>query len=368
MIIWISFLSIILCYILLSLIYRKFWDRNLEISVSLPSDPIHVGEVAHMKEVILNDKFLPLPILEVYFPLDKGLRYTDDSNTSVTDKTYRRDVFAVGMKRKIHRTFAITGTKRGYYTLTKVEMMSYDLFMQQKFLGALEMFDDFYVYPQRVKNERILPPFRQIVGECMVQKHLLEDPFAFSGLRDYVNTDPMHMVNWAATAKSQSLIVNTLASTNKQNIVILLDTYENIHSFSGQLNEEAISIAAALIERLLLQGMEVSLEGNGIDCVSKERISLSQMQGMNPTLLIQSLTRLDLGKEEDFSLMYQNTSLPIAKDSYVVLISKNQDLEIFIKEHFSQFLWIVPYKYEEPRLPSISGKYYPWKLESGNLE
>ncbi|MFI3171942.1 MAG: DUF58 domain-containing protein [Eubacteriales bacterium] len=364
MIVWISFIILILIYIIIEKAYQHYWDAHLNIEVSLPSENVHEGDVALITEIILNDKWLPLPILEVFFYLDKGLRYTDISNASVSDKLYRRDVFAVGSKRKIRRTFEITCTKRGYYTLENLEMMSYDLFMVKKFLGSTEMFDDFHVYPRKVRSDRIALPYQQIIGDLAVRKNLYEDPFAFGGLRDYVDTDPMSKVNWNATAKSQGLIVNTFDSTNNQNVTILLDTHENRNSFSGPLNEESICIASALIERLLIQGVELTLEGNALDIVSKERLSLQKLKGLGISLIKQYLSRIELGDESPLT----SNHFPIDCSDYIILISKNTNLEDWVRSTFKNYIWIVPYRFEQPSMLSIKEHCLPWKLESGDLQ
>lgn len=363
MIICYALIILLVVYVGIRILYDKFWNKRLEIDVYLPSENVHEGEITNVKEVIINDKLLPLPILEIFFHFEKGLKYTDMSNSIVSDKLYRRDVFAVGIKRKISRTFELYCEKRGYYTLEQLDMMSSDLFLQQKFLGKKEFFDSFYVYPRKVRGDKINLPYKRIMGEILAKKNLYEDPFSFAGIRDYVITDPMNTINWKATAKSQDLVVNVYDASIDQKVYVLLDTFENKSPLSEDLNEESIRIAAALVERLFMQGVEVTLQANGRDVVTKERISFNELKGLGIAIMKQSLAKLERGNEKPITELLDN----IPKDTYVVLVSKNQELQKVVKDTFSDFLWIVPYRYESPEIDGLKGMYFPWEMEISNV-
>ncbi|MFI3236898.1 MAG: DUF58 domain-containing protein [Lachnospiraceae bacterium] len=362
MIVVITLIVLIVVYIVIERVYIACWDKKLDIAVHLPTENVHENETANITEIITNDKFLPLPTLEIFFHFDKGLKYTNMENSLVSDKLYRRDVFAVGIKKKITRTFEITCEKRGYYSIDKLEMMSTDLFMAKKFLGEHSFYEDFYVYPRKVRSDKIALPYQQVMGELMVKKQLYEDPFAFGGIRDYVNTDPMNKINWKATAKSQDLVVNMFESSINQTVVVLLDTFENRTFFSEDLNEESIRIASALTERLFMQGVEVSLYGNGRDILTKEKLALTGLKGLGSALMKQYLARLERGHEESITTLFDD----IPKGAFVVIISKNQGIQEAIQTKLKDYLWILPYKYELPKLEGMRNKYMLWELEANN--
>lgn len=363
MIIWISFLVAFLSYYIIKSQYRKHWDKNLEIDIFLPEENLHEGDVSFVKEVIVNDKMLPLPTLETRFHLDRGLRYVDDSaNSAVSDMLYRRDVFALGIKRKISRSFEITCIKRGYYTLEEVDIISSDLFLSQKFLSKKKFFQAFYVYPKKVRSDKLALPFKQIMGELAVKKVLYEDPFSFAGIRAYTPDDTMNKINWKASAKSQDLVVNVFDSAINQKVFLILDTYNNDNPLYESLNEEAIRIVSALIERLLVSGVEVTLLGNSVDKLSGQTLSLKDLKGLGMSIIKQYLSRIELGKEQPID----NILDEIDDDSYVVLVSKNINHQEKIKE--SDFLWIVPYKeIDRPNISAIPNKIIMWEAEKFNV-
>lgn len=266
------------------------------------------------------------------------------------------------MKKKISRTFEIQCIRRGYYTLEKVEIISTDVFMMKKFLGEITCFQDFYVYPKKIKSDRIRLPYQRIMGDMLVHKKLYEDPFSFGGIRDYVNTDPMNHINWKATAKSQDLVVNMYESSQNQKVMIVLDTYGNKSRLEEGLNEEAIRIAAALAERLLMQGVEVTLLGNARDIITKKALDIQQYKGLRIEKIKQQLARLERGHEDKVTTLVDRD----AKDIYVVLISKNLECKKEYTEAFGEYLWIAPYKNQGVDTIEKEKNMMLWELESGD--
>ncbi|MFI3200485.1 MAG: DUF58 domain-containing protein [Eubacteriales bacterium] len=363
MMVWVAFVIVIVAYLQFHKVYHKYWMNNLDVSIFFQGNCACEGESTKIQQVIRNDKLLPLPILEVFFHLDKGLEYKDMSNAVVSDFLYRRDVFSVGGKKKISRTLELHCKKRGYYTLDEIELMTYDVFIQYKELATKKCFQEFYVYPRKVSRNRIVLPYRQIMGDLMARKDLQEDPFSFAGLRDYTPQDSMNAINWKASAKAQDFVVNLYDSSKKQRIMILLDTYENKSVANQDLNEESIRIASAIIEHLLLEGILVTLKGNARDRITKEILEMKEMDLSNLTHGKQRLATLECGYEESLVKMLQEEIV----DQYVVLISKNLEFQEVISETIPEFFWIIPYQYKEPKISVMKGSYLLWELEMNNI-
>lgn len=356
MILWLFLAMSLAVYLLIKEIYKKYWDKNLKIEVFLPKENVHAGEKSKILEVITNNKFLPLPILETRFYLEKGIIYKNMLNSSISDKLYRRDVFFVGGNRKISRSFEIECQKRGYYTLDNIDTVSYDLFLTRKVLGKHTCFRDFYVYPRKVKTDKIAPLYRKIMGDITSSQRVYEDPFSFSGIREYLPGDSISKVNWKATAKSTELLVNIYDSAISQKVYIFLDTYENKKSYSEYLNEESIKIASALLERMIYQGIDVTLVANGRDIVSNEVLSFVGVKNIGTIGLKKHLSRIEMGFEEEI----YNYFIDIPKNAYSIIISKNVEIEQEISKKFDEYTWIVPYRAEKPE---IDINHCPWELE-----
>ncbi len=55
------------------LLYRKYWDKNLGVSLQFDEAPVTEGDKTTLTEVVTNGKRMPVPVLEVGFSIDRGL-------------------------------------------------------------------------------------------------------------------------------------------------------------------------------------------------------------------------------------------------------------------------------------------------------
>ncbi len=344
MIVLLFLICVVLLFYGVVLLYKFLWNKNLFIDIYLPYENAHEGDDVILKEVIINDKFLPVPVLEIDFNLDKGLRFANTENNSISDKLYRRDVFYLGIKKKITRSLTLNCLKRGYYTLDKLGYMSYDIFMLNKYLGSKTFHEEFYVYPRRVKSEFIAVPYNRIMGEILSRKKILDDPFEFAGIRDYTINDPMKYINWTASAKGSGLMVNVHNSSVSQKITILIDTYDNDTPTDSQLNEESIRIACSLGERFLAEGISVTFIANAHDMFTKKTLLLSDMHNLSPVELKKNLARLVLGEEVEITEYFDH----IVSGSLVVMASKNKNIANKLSKFEEPPIWIMPYKIDKP--------------------
>ena len=234
-----------------SFLYDRLWSKGLEVKVSFQEEYAVEDDTALLAEVVVNDKLLPLPVVEIDFHMDKGLRFSDEANTAVSDRSYRRDVFALGARQKITRTLEFRCARRGYYAIGQAGLDVRSLLLSKKYVGASPQSTDFYVLPRPVPTQRIQIPFSQIMGSVLSRKKVYDDPFEFAGLREYTKSDPMKYINWKATAKTGNMLVNIHESTLSQKVAVLLDMEGLGVQQADVLNEEAVRVACALCSRLL---------------------------------------------------------------------------------------------------------------------
>ena len=99
------FLGVLLAWYLQREIYRKCWDRGLEATVRFTESYTYEGDTSYFQEEIVNDKLLPLPALEVRIVTSRNLEFRGEAkeNTSVSDQSYLRDVFAFFGHQKVIR-------------------------------------------------------------------------------------------------------------------------------------------------------------------------------------------------------------------------------------------------------------------------
>ena len=130
------------------------------------------------------------------------------------------------------------------------------------------------VLPARIKKENLRDDIIRYTGDVVKRIKLNEDPFEFNSIREYQPYDPMNHINWKATAKSDMLHVNTFNSTNRKNIVIMLNLDMNLVRNSEELSEWSIRIASCLADIFIGEQIPVALYTNGTDYESDELIQV----------------------------------------------------------------------------------------------
>lgn len=349
-------LTIILLLLVLGLVFlaqkyvfRSRWNTNLDVQIEFDRDYVFCGEDANLVEVIINNKFLPLPVLEVGFDMSRALAFHAEENSTVSDMTYRRDIFTASVKQRITRTLPFKAKKRGYYRICSTTVTSHDLLMSEKFVIHIPQTSEFFVLPARIPVSQIRIPYSKIMGMLVSRRRVYDDPFEFAGIRDYRRTDPMKHINWKASARNGSLLVNLHESTLSQKVVLLLDCEGTGSAITDTLNEVSISIAAALCERMLADGISVTIFSNGTDIITGKPFETGELTGRNTTLymrkqLARIICKNGLTPMSDVICAQRDRSG--RENNLYVLISKEQKnrllpgFEALAGEH--EAVWILP--------------------------
>lgn len=331
-------------YLLQHIIYRKYWNAGLAITVNFEARSSYEGDFSYLREEITNDKPLPLPALEVNLAMDRSLKFSGEAkeNANVTDQSYRRDIFSLFSRQKVIRRLPFRCEKRGYYEITTADVIGYDFFFRNSFHKSQTLKTALYVYPRLLSTQRISLLNKAISGMIVTQNRLFPDPFCFSGIRDYHPSDPMHHINWKASSKGQGLLVNQFDSTTNIRIKIILDTEDSGILRHDELTEEGIRIAASLASRVVKERMELTVAGNGF-----KTIFLKEGAGQIQTLY-QELSRINTRKPvKRLGEELRTEREHLQSDVIYVIISMNQDSEnvraiASMAEKGSPVLWIIP--------------------------
>lgn len=342
-------------------LYRKLWDRGLSVSVSFQDAPVFEGEQGTLTETVENKNWLFLPVLQVGFRVNRNLKFAQEENTAVSDLLYKRDVFSVMFYQKITREIGFEAAKRGYYTISKAELLAKSLLADGELHKDEELFTEFYVYPKRISADALDALFRKMMGEITAQRRLYEDPYAFRGLREYMPGDPLNKINWKASARAMDTLVNVHDSTESARCYFLLDVEDEGLWRYEQIHEEGIRIAAGLGVQMLSRQIPVGLLTNGTDQVTGELIHLTPGSGARQQRrLYESLARLVIGERPAaFPQLLREQLHEITREHPLcVLITRNQRTELVeaaekIAQSGASLLWIA-----------MTARDIPWKLGS----
>lgn len=258
-------LGVFILWMVQDFIFRRNWNRNLSVRLEFADTHIYEGDSSVLKEVVVNDKNFPLPALHVRLIIPRELTFADEvsENTTTSDQTYKRDIFSFIGRQQITRNLDFSCSQRGHYVLKSVDVVGSDFFFREGRYQSLPQDAGIYVFPRQVAVNQIQILCREISGMVIAQNRLHPDPFEFSGIRDYEKTDPLNHVNWKASARMGTLMVNQFDATTNRNITILLDVEDGHILSRSQLVEESIRIASSLGGQMAAHKMAFRIFANG---------------------------------------------------------------------------------------------------------
>lgn len=351
-------LSFMLLVVLWNLYYSTHWNKNLTVKLTFCQDFVYAGEQAELTEQIENRKNMMLPVLEVAFHMDKKLSFHDCENTSVSDYTYKRDIFALLGNQRITRKLTLDCSQRGYYQINQSYLTAFSMLHRRRFSVECPADTKLYVYAARTNISDILVSCERLMGNMQCAKRLYEDPFAFSSIREYTITDPMNTINWKASARTGELMVNTFESTLSQKVMLYLDLEDRGILKYEHLIEESISIAAALSRKFISRGMEVGIcmnaDGSIIEPASgRQRLTdiehmLAKCKSDDAVIPFTTLLKTPFCPPSDLSHASQKAfPAESTKDVFPIFISKNAlqnqpAIEQFVGNS-QPAIWIIPY-------------------------
>ena len=151
---WILLLGLVLAWVLQSILIRKLWQNKLAVTLHFCDSYIYEGDSSALQEIVVNDKWLPLPALEVRIAMNANLKFTGEAadNSGVSDQSYKRDVFSFLFHQKITRTLSFTGQKRGRYEIRQADVKAVDFFFHDMEYKALPQNTMLYVYPAQIDS------------------------------------------------------------------------------------------------------------------------------------------------------------------------------------------------------------------------
>ena len=248
-------------------LYAGVWKRNLSCRISFSDRTVYAGDQITLEEAVTNQKKLPLPQVEVGFRLPRGVYFQDAENIVVSDYIYKRDVFSLRGMEMVVRRYQMQCRSRGRYPVSQVVLKTKALLHGKEYILEPEGADcpgkdPLLVYPGYTDVSEIERLCDTILGTTESRNSLYEDPFLFSGIRDYLPSDPMNRINWKAMARTGKLMVNTYASVRDLSCMIFLDVADRKILKEEDLVEESIRIAATLCRRMILHSQMTGLAVN----------------------------------------------------------------------------------------------------------
>lgn len=344
-----ALIGAMLLYELQRILYSRFWNKGLTVDLRLSDDKAVEGDQLSLIETITNQKLLPIPVLKIKYMASRSLIFLDTRLTEVTDHTYRNDLFSLMMYQKLTRSIPFLCTRRGYYTIDKIILVCNDILLESELVAETDAKVQLYVYPELIESSRLQIPFQKMFGTVLTRRLLHEDPYEFKSIREYQSYDTMKTINWKASAKTGSLMVNVHDHTASMQIKILLNLELDTLRKDEELTEECIRLAATLATHFIEQGIPTSLYTNALDVISREVLNAPAGSGYSHIRTInETLARIDATlTPPSFVRVLGNELEASDPNDYLLLISTYQrrDLQsklLSLSQNHIDFSWIVP--------------------------
>lgn len=345
----VAIICFIFIYMLQKNLFLKYWDKDLKVHVTLSDTVLTEGQKTCLEETIENDKFLPLPILYVKFAAPRSFLFPKEESTSMSENHYRNDVFSVMPHERISRKYVFTCSKRGFFTIKHLDIISKDLFLTEILATHTKIDTSIHVLPKKLSNKSLNTNLLLSLGNMINKYNLYEDPFEFKGIRDYQSYDSMGSINWKSTARTGALQVSTYYSTCAKQISLYLNIEPNALYRADYLQEESIRLASTIASELLSANVSFSFYTNGVDITSKQAYHIDSGSGAHHIHQIDlALARIDLlQKPVNFiDLLKDITPKDPSKHQIIIISSYRKDdlLEAYSKivENGFSTLFIIP--------------------------
>lgn len=337
-------------YWLVQAYFAKHWDKNLTVRIFCENECAYEGDKLCLIEELENRKYLVLPAVTVKFTTSKYWEFLEQNEGTTTDQYYRNDVFSVGSRERIRRKLPFVCKKRGYFVLGDLDVFVRDFFYENEYMKRVKQEQWIFVFAKRVRSPELEDAFRHMLGEVMAKTRLYEDPFTFSGIRDYQGYDTVRRVNWKASAKTGQWKVNCYEYTADLSVNILLFFEQKNVDWDKDMEEYVISLAVTMAENFLEQRINVSLKSNGLDAENGRQIEVGVGSGEHHMRRMdEAIARINLLQTEKELESAENfLECGMQEDSINLLVTTchSKRVQQILKEKATMgydFFWLLPH-------------------------
>jgi len=266
-------------------IYHILALRGLKYSCTILHNRIYEGEANELTEVIENRKLLPLLWMKVETRFSETMLFTKNDNTRVSAGVFHRSVLTIPPRRRIKRVYKIICTRRGYYPLGSATITTGD------FLGLVDNSLSYipesglHVYPIPLKQRELRLPTRSFLGDAIVKRFFLPDPFMPAGIRDYTPGDPQNQINWKASVKTGKLVVKKCDYTSDSKLIVFFNidysskSWDNTGPQKTHALEYAVRMLATILDMSVTYGQQTALYTNAVSLRNEKEVTVPPSLG-----------------------------------------------------------------------------------------
>lgn len=267
-VLWLIVIAVVMVLIQ-GIIYRFRALKRLDYYRAFTAETAYVGDHISMIEILTNRKLLPLPYVRVETRMSEALKFTGQEGLTIRGDLYHRSIFFLWSFKRIKRTHNVECVARGFYELKTVVISAGGLLDSVNMTKTYPVNTSMLIYPRILDEDELPIPAKKLIGDVIVKRWIMPDPFLVNGIRPFRNGDSLKDVHWRASAKGEELKVKTKDYTASPKIFIILniegseDQWGNTKPENIDAIEYGISLCATLSTWAIKNGLEVGLATNG---------------------------------------------------------------------------------------------------------
>jgi uncharacterized protein (DUF58 family) len=234
--------------VILALGLRPAAPPEVKVSFSLASERVVEGD--ELEAEIEVRSMVQVDRLEVLLELPGQVEVTSGN-----------DAFAVRLRPGEERTIPLTLTCRrwGMYDVGRLELRARDRLRLVVWQATVDRTRRLKVYPTSEELRRILPPRETQVFTGSEVARTKADGIEYADLREFVAGDRLRAINWRASARRDTLVVNERHPERNTDVVLFVDSFADVRRDERSTLDDAVRATAALAARYLERRDRVGL-------------------------------------------------------------------------------------------------------------
>ena len=238
--------------VLLTIGTRLARDPNVDVDFSFEADRT-LEEVDVNAEITVRTE-APVDRLELLLELPEGMTAVDGGGALALR-------LHAGEERTIR--LRLRATRWGLYNVGRIEVRARDPFRLVVWQERFESIQGLKAYPSPESLSRILSPIETQAFSGSEVARVKGDGIEYADIRDYVSGDRVRSINWRASARKGSLIVNERHPERNTDVVLFVDSFAYVRREGRSTLDDAVRAAATLTTRYLDRRDRVGLVAFG---------------------------------------------------------------------------------------------------------
>ncbi len=256
------------------LVYRSYGLKDVSYKLHISKSEAFEGEEIEIIETIENNKCLPLPWARSEISCSRWLSFYGGALNVAKDaqKGLVSGVFMLKGYKKLRRVWKVRCEKRGVFTIEDASVSVSDLFGLCKPSVMFRLSERIVVLPSPCEMELPQLSTDRFIGNSVVRRFILPDPFMICGAKEYTGREPMNRIHWSQTARTSSLMVYNNEFSTERKMLVLLNMQRTVADEKIRLSvsvvEAQIKAAAFLLDYCYQNHIAVAFAANSAEALN----------------------------------------------------------------------------------------------------